>query len=127
MSRGEGAGDKGSDEDEEVFDDTDFYQQLLRDVIESKGGGSGQLMASQRQKKSKKNVDTRASKGRKLRFVIFTMSVGDCLTGIQTGTKCTKRYRISWCQFLTMRGRGMKRKSTSCLRRCLGRDLRWHS
>jgi protein AATF/BFR2 len=68
----EGGGDKGSDEDEEVFDDTDFYQQLLRDVIESKGG-SGQLMASQTRKKSKKNIDTRASKGRKLRFVVLIM------------------------------------------------------
>ena len=75
VSSGEGAGDKGSDEDdEEVFDDTDFYQQLLRDVIESKGG-SGQLMASQTRKKSKKNVDTRASKGRKLRFVVLIMSL----------------------------------------------------
>ena len=74
MTGEEGAGDKGSDEDEEVFDDTDFYQQLLRDVIESKGGGSEQLMASQKQKKSRKHVDTRASKGRKLRFVIFISS-----------------------------------------------------
>ncbi|KAF8271594.1 apoptosis-antagonizing transcription factor [Lactarius quietus] len=46
-----------SDEDEEledveVFDDTDFYQQLLRD------------------KKSKKHVDTKASKGRKLRYEV---------------------------------------------------------
>jgi hypothetical protein len=60
------------DEDEEIFDDTDFYQQLLRDVIDSKGRGSGQLTdwsANQKQKKSKKVVDTRASKGRKLRFV----------------------------------------------------------
>lgn len=74
VTREEGAGDKGSDEDEEVFDDTDFYQQLLRDVIESKGGGSGQLMGSQKQKKTKKHVDTRASKGRKLRFVVFVLS-----------------------------------------------------
>ena len=66
-----------SDEDEEVFDDTDFYQQLLRDVIESKGGGSGQLMAGQRQKKSKKKVDTRASKGRKLRLVVYYV-IGCC-------------------------------------------------
>jgi protein AATF/BFR2 len=73
MTSEEGAGDKGSDEDEEVFDDTDFYQQLLRDVIESKGG-SGQLMASRTRKMSKKNVDTRASKGRKLRFVVLIMS-----------------------------------------------------
>jgi protein AATF/BFR2 len=70
----EGAGDKGSDEDEEAFNDTDFYQQLLRDVIESKEG-SGQLMASQTRKKSRKSVDTRASKGRKLRFVVFIMSL----------------------------------------------------
>jgi protein AATF/BFR2 len=65
----EGTGDNG----DEIFDDTDFYQQLLRDVIDSKGG-SGQLMdwtASQRQKGAKKSVDTRASKGRKLRFVEF--------------------------------------------------------
>ena len=73
MTSGEDAEDKGSDEDE-VFDDTDFYQQLLRDVIETKGG-SGQLMASQTRKKTKKNVDTRASKGRKLRFVVLIMSL----------------------------------------------------
>ena len=86
----EGGGDKGSDGDEEVFDDTDFYQQLLRDVIESKGGGSGQLMGSQRRKNAKKKVDTRASKGRKLRLVIFIGQRGlpDWHT---TGTKCTKR------------------------------------
>src|SRR5712671_32140 len=48
-----GTEDNGIDEDEEVFDDTDFYQQLLRDVIDAKGGGPGQLMdwtANQRQK-----------------------------------------------------------------------------
>jgi len=60
-------------EDLEIFDDTDFYQQLLRDVIDAKGGSAGRTdwMASQRQKKSKKHVDTKASKGRKLRFVIL--------------------------------------------------------
>lgn len=71
---GEGE-DNGFEEDEEIFDDTDFYQQLLRDVIDSKGRGSGQLMewtTSQKQKKSRKVVDTRASKGRKLRFVMFS-------------------------------------------------------
>ncbi|KAF8498689.1 hypothetical protein F5888DRAFT_196915 [Russula emetica] len=73
MTSEEGAGNKGSDEDE-VFDDTDFYQQLLRDVIGSKGG-SGRLMVSQTRKKSKKIVDTRASKGRKLRFVVLIMSL----------------------------------------------------
>jgi protein AATF/BFR2 len=69
---------RSSDEDEEVedvevFDDTDFYQQLLRDVIDAKGGSAGRVdwMASQRQKKSKKHIDTKASKGRKIRFVII--------------------------------------------------------
>jgi protein AATF/BFR2 len=72
VTNARGIEDNGTEEDEEVFDDTDFDQQLLRDVIDAKGGGPGQLMdwtATQRQKKSKKMVDTRASKGRKLRFV----------------------------------------------------------
>jgi len=71
-------GSVSNDEDEdvdnvEVFDDTDFYQQLLRDVIDAKGGSAGRgvdWMASQRQKKSKKHVDTKASKGRKLRYEV---------------------------------------------------------
>ncbi|KAI9440499.1 apoptosis-antagonizing transcription factor [Lactarius indigo] len=69
--RGSAINDKDEEvEDVEVFDDTDFYQQLLRDVIDAKGGSAGQAgwMASQRQKKSKKHVDTKASKGRKLRY-----------------------------------------------------------
>lgn len=75
VTREAGGEDDGFEEDEEIFDDTDFYQQLLRDVIDSKGRGSGQLTdwtANQKQKKSKKVVDTRASKGRKLRFVVFS-------------------------------------------------------
>ncbi|KAH9967326.1 apoptosis-antagonizing transcription factor [Russula dissimulans] len=73
VTNARGIEDNGTEEDEEVFDDTDFYQQLLRDVIDAKGGGPGQLMdwtATQRQKKSKKMVDTRASKGRKLRYEV---------------------------------------------------------
>jgi protein AATF/BFR2 len=53
--------------DEENFDDTDFYQQLLRDIIDARGNGANDWMAVQRQKKAKKTVDTRASKGRKVR------------------------------------------------------------
>lgn len=53
--------------DEENFDDTDFYQQLLRDVIDARGNGADDWMAVQRQKKAKKTVDTKASKGRKVR------------------------------------------------------------
>lgn len=33
---GEGSGDKGKEIDEECFDDNDFYQQLLREVVESR-------------------------------------------------------------------------------------------
>ncbi|KAK4049545.1 rRNA-processing protein bfr2 [Microbotryomycetes sp. JL201] len=60
--------------DEQVFDDGDFYQQLLRDVIESRMLDlddptlESLRMASARQRKQKKVVDTRASKGRKIRY-----------------------------------------------------------
>ncbi|KAF7294519.1 Sorting nexin-41 [Mycena kentingensis (nom. inval.)] len=81
VRRGKGArlGEEGKDAeadggdnavDVEVFDDTDFYQQLLRDVIDSRSnaGGGDDWMAIQRQKKAKKKVDTKASKGRKIRY-----------------------------------------------------------
>lgn len=55
-----------------IFDDTDFYQQLLRDVIDSRSSndvetGADDWLVMQRQRKAKKRVDTKASKGRKLR------------------------------------------------------------
>jgi len=62
------------EEDIDVFDDTDFYQQLLRDVIDSRGdNGSGTAndwVVLQKQRKAKKKVDTKASKGRKLRYAV---------------------------------------------------------
>lgn len=59
--------------DTEVFDDTDFYQQLLRDVIDARGtSGANDWMVIQKQKKAKKKVDTKASKGRKLRSIFNT-------------------------------------------------------
>lgn len=63
-------GEVMEEQDEEVFDDTDFYQQLLRDVIDSRNGerGGQDWMAAQKERKKKKNVDTKASKGRKLRY-----------------------------------------------------------
>ncbi|CAE6454617.1 unnamed protein product [Rhizoctonia solani] len=80
----------GAEGDAEVFDDLDFYQALLRDVIDSRTGaeGTGMLlsgicaatdlawpktddwMARQRMKRAKKVVDTKASKGRKLRYEV---------------------------------------------------------
>jgi len=63
--------EEGDIMDPENFDDTDFYQKILRDIIDSRGSGlkneDWQLL--QKRKKSKKNIETKASKGRKLRYV----------------------------------------------------------
>ncbi|KDR67972.1 hypothetical protein GALMADRAFT_129808 [Galerina marginata CBS 339.88] len=58
--------------DPEIFDDTDFYQKLLRDIIDARGNGgkNEDWMVLQKQKKAKKKVDTKASKGRKLRYEV---------------------------------------------------------
>ena len=50
--------------DLDIFDNTDFYQKLLRDIIVARGD-SNDWMIFQKQKKAKKKVDTKASKGRK--------------------------------------------------------------
>lgn len=77
-----GAVDVGGEAGEDVFDDTDFYQALLRSVIDSRSTSShphshaddlaADWRAAQQQRKSsrKRAVDTRASKGRKLRFEV---------------------------------------------------------
>ncbi len=63
------------DVDDEIFDDGDFYQQMLRDLVESRmldlddPTMASLRAASARGKKVKKVVDTRASKGRKIRYV----------------------------------------------------------
>ncbi|KAK4048863.1 rRNA-processing protein bfr2 [Microbotryomycetes sp. JL221] len=63
-----------TNQDVEIFDDGDFYQQLLRDVVESRmldlddSTLENLRMASARHRKQKKIVDTRASKGRKIRY-----------------------------------------------------------
>ena len=78
---GQPPGEHGDDEedraDAELFDDTDYYQQLLRDVIAARGGSDGlggeqqwQLQQRERKAKRKKTVDTKASKGRKLRYEV---------------------------------------------------------
>ena len=66
--------------DPEVFDDNDFYQMMLKDLIESRmtetndpielGMKYLQLKQLQNQVKRKKNVDTKASKGRKIRYQV---------------------------------------------------------
>ncbi|ORZ36482.1 apoptosis-antagonizing transcription factor [Catenaria anguillulae PL171] len=59
-----------------IYDDSDFYASLLKDLIDRKlssgGAGQGQAIAQHhatlRASRVKRKVDTRASKGRKLRF-----------------------------------------------------------
>ena len=66
------------DYDEEIFDDQDFYNQLLRELIDRKTTNvldpvelSRRSIEMQKlRSKNKKKVDTKASKGRKIRFEI---------------------------------------------------------
>ncbi|AMD19214.1 HBR313Wp [Eremothecium sinecaudum] len=59
-----------------IFDDEDFYRVLLNDLVDKKianaqqGSGPHIAITSRSQDKLKKNVDTKASKGRKLNFAI---------------------------------------------------------
>lgn len=69
-----------SNHDEEIFDDGDFYQQLLRELIESRmvdnddPTAMGMRWAALRQtKNTKKQVDTKGSKGRRLRYTLFCL------------------------------------------------------
>ncbi|XP_074660087.1 protein AATF-like [Tubulanus polymorphus] len=65
-----------NDYDPEIFDDNDFYHQLLRELIERKTSAITDPVALSRQwmeiqklrSKMKKKVDTKASKGRKIRY-----------------------------------------------------------
>jgi protein AATF/BFR2 len=64
---------KEVDTDPEIFDDTDLYQQLLKALVDqrmvdSSAGGAVQWTNAMRDAKKKKKVDTKASKGRKLRY-----------------------------------------------------------
>ncbi|XP_032768221.1 protein AATF [Rattus rattus] len=70
------------DLDEEIFDDDDFYHQLLRELIERKTSsldpndqvamGRQWLAIQKLRSKIRKKVDRKASKGRKLRFHVLS-------------------------------------------------------
>lgn len=68
---------------DEIFDDDDFYHQLLRELIERKTSsvtdpialGQQWLQLQKVRAKAKKKVDTRASKGRKTRYDIHAKLV----------------------------------------------------
>ena len=78
-----GGNEEDKEYDAEIFDDDDFYHQLLRELIERKTEGItdpmllGQkwLQIQKMRNKIKKKVDTRASKGRKTRFDIHAKLV----------------------------------------------------
>lgn len=69
--------------DPEIFDDDDFYHKLLRDFIEKKTSdvtdstkrGKQWLELQKLRNRMKSKVDTRASKGRKLRFTVHNKMV----------------------------------------------------
>lgn len=61
--------------DSEVFDDSDFYSQLLRDLIESAelvdADASARASDALKNRKRKRAVDVRASKGRRIRYEVM--------------------------------------------------------
>lgn len=67
----------------EIFDDSEFYHQLLRELIEYKSNiDENQAEITQKfielqkvRSKMKKKVDTRASKGRKIRYIVHNKLV----------------------------------------------------
>jgi protein AATF/BFR2 len=69
-------------EDPNIYDDADFYQLLLKELVDQRmvdsssapsmetGGQPVAQWAAAKEAKTKKNVDTRASKGRKMKFTV---------------------------------------------------------
>lgn len=87
---------KGRKENDEyildIFDDSDFYHQLLRELIECKSADisdpvqlSRQWIALQQMRsKMKRKVDTKATKGRKIKYVVHKQ-----LVNYMAPEKCT--------------------------------------
>ena len=68
-----GGGDSTRDERvADAYDDADFYEQALKEFLETRGAGSNpgaaSVPAAMKPPKRRKQVDRRASKGRKLRY-----------------------------------------------------------
>jgi protein AATF/BFR2 len=69
-------------EDPDIYDDGNFYQMLLKELVDQRrveslttpvaGGDTGKAMqwTAVKEAKTRKNVDTKASKGRKMRFTV---------------------------------------------------------
>ena len=63
---------------EEIYDDADFYEQVLKEFLESAGAAAGLAAAASKPAKRRKVVDRRASKGRKLRYHVQQKLVNFC-------------------------------------------------
>lgn len=88
----------------EIYDDTDFYHTQLRELIEYKTNTSANATDMAKQfvelqklrRKMKKTVDTRASKGRKIRFAVHNKLVNFMAPndpGLWTDESKTELYR----------------------------------
>ncbi|XP_050428332.1 protein AATF [Adelges cooleyi] len=81
------------DVDAEIFDDDDFYHKLLRDYIEKKSAditdpsqlGKQWLQLQKLRSKMKRKIDTRATKGRKLRYTVHTKLMNFMAPNDQSG------------------------------------------
>ena len=62
--------DEGEARESELYDDVDFYEQLLKEFLESgnDAGVAGGPSVVSKQIKRRQNVDRKASKGRKIRY-----------------------------------------------------------
>lgn len=77
----------------EIFDDDDFYHQLLRELIEFRSADLTDPVQLSRQwiqlqnarSKMKRNIDTRATKGRKIRYAVHSKLV-NFMAPIDEGT-----------------------------------------
>ncbi|CAD6227359.1 GSCOCG00006128001-RA-CDS [Cotesia congregata] len=86
--------------DTEIYDDDDFYHQLLRELIEQKTSHITDPVELSRQfsklqtmrKKLKRKIDTRATKGRRIRYNVHTNLVNfmPSITGNDTWTESGK-------------------------------------
>lgn len=74
----------GVDEhDPEIFDDSDFYHQMLRELIEFRSAdvtdpvqlGRQWVQLQSMRSKMKRSIDTRATKGRKIRYAVHSKLV----------------------------------------------------
>ncbi|ESO06282.1 hypothetical protein HELRODRAFT_160442 [Helobdella robusta] len=79
--------------DDEIFDDGDFYQHILVEMTNRKNRNTKDMMAISKQwaelnklRKTKKQIDQRASKGRKTRDALFKELFKDDVRVVDTGS-----------------------------------------